>query len=147
MSFLDAFNIVRYFEKKKFAGLSQEETEAFLDALVFAMNIDGEAHPDELKALQDAAEKLSWHGEDQVDEHIRNLETEVEAADAAKYVSDRIKTNWLLDDTYQVCARIAQADGEIVESETEFLAALAKAFGFSADHQRVLIGQMLNLDK
>lgn len=148
MGFFDRFNLVKYLDKQKYAKISQSETEAFVDAIVTTMQIDGDIDPKEERKILEASEKLNWRGDKPFGQYVGDISSTPEfIEEIAESIAFRMKTDWLQDQTFMLCSRIAMADDEIVETETAFLHALTKAFEFDSERQRLLIQQMTNMDR
>lgn len=146
MGFLDSLNIFKYLEQARFKELDQPATEAVVDALIMTMASDGDIDPRELEEVMDAAELLNWRGDKQIGDYVHE-KMEIAASASpnvipaeAKSIATRVASfDWLVEDVYYLSAKVANADDEVVASETQFLSALTRELGIDSETQRLVI--------
>lgn len=124
---------------KMFAKLTQEQNEALLDCLAYAVSMDGHVTDAELAEVKLATDMFNWRGDLPLDEYFSNA---LEAIDAqaldeaslrvwASELAERLGEDWLCDEAYYISARIATADQVIDEQERVMLNALVESLGLS----------------
>jgi len=146
MGFLDSLNIFKYLEQARFKKLDQAATEAVVDALVMAMACDGDLDPKELDEVMDAAGLLDWQGSQQIGDYVHekmeiaaNAGPDVIPAECKSIATRAASFDWLAEDIYYLSAKVANADHEVVVSETRFLSALTRELGIDNETQRLVV--------
>jgi uncharacterized membrane protein YebE (DUF533 family) len=125
-----------FFHGKRYADLDQDETEAFVDALCYAIAADGQIDTVERDRLAEELDDIDWNGEQSVDMFIddalaRAAERVERGEDPELYarsIRDRITSQDLQEDIYLFAAQIAAADNELAQNEQELLAELVDEF-------------------
>jgi len=146
MSFLDTFNISKYFDRSKFKQLNQQATEAVVDALVMAMACDGDVDADEVDEVLDAVDLLDWKADEPVADYVhrrmevaREADPEVIPAECKSIASRAALYDWLAEEIYYLAARVAEVDDTIAAAETFFLSTLSRELQLDRETQRLTI--------
>ena len=131
--------LTNFFSDGRYSSLSQEQTEAFLDAITYAMVSDGEIADEEEDELGEALEEFNWNGSEPVELFVdhaldraeQHLGDSASASDYWSDISGRLADQTLREETYYLSAKVACADQEILESERTFLNGMVEAFDIS----------------
>lgn len=132
---------------RRYRNLDQDQNEALLDALSAAKIIDGDLDPAEREELLGAMRKLKWEGDQDLESYMdgaveRARELSVYNDSIAEFfqnISDRLREDWLRQETYYIASRITLADQKVVEEEREFLQTMVEAFGIDPQRQALII--------
>ncbi|MFB6372493.1 MAG: hypothetical protein ABEN55_05165 [Bradymonadaceae bacterium] len=120
----------------RYAELSQPQAEAFVDALTFAMIVDGEIAGVEEQRLADALEEFEWRGEHPLPVFVDSALDRAEnckdmpdlASDYCSDIADRLDDPKLEREVYYLSAQVACADEVILDAERELLQHFVEAF-------------------
>ncbi len=125
-----------------FQGLSDEQAEAVVDALVAVTFSDARLAPEEVRVFDQALERLPWRWAHDARSRERVISSAREKADgladpaAAKALADsvaaRLPQGAVREKVLGLCRGVAMADGTEEEGERRFLGLLAGAFGLAA---------------
>ena len=137
--------LTSFFSDDRYASLTQQQTEAFIDALTYAMLSDGEIAPAEEDELADALAQLDWQGAEPVELFVDNacdraeaaLETPGASEDYCADIAERLADQELREETYYISAKVACADNQVLESERVFLNRMVEAF--EIDRERLAL--------
>ena len=132
---------------RRFKNLEQQQTEALIDALAGAKAIDGRLLPVELEELLEITKKLDWDGDMMLDRYVdqtvqRATELEPTEQNMLSFfgeIGERLGEDWLREETYYLCSRVALADDVIEEEERLFLKYLVQAFEIDPQRQALII--------
>ena len=116
--------------------MEQVECEAFIDAVVFAMMADKVVDPNEMKQVEEYAEKLPWQSAASVDNYvrqslgkaaeIRNFTTQAEPY--LQEIRGRLESRAARKYTRDACLVVAMADGETTRTEAWLNSVVKKVF-------------------
>jgi len=117
-------------------ALTQNQREAIIDAMTFAMLIDRHIASEEQEALAQQLEIVGWRSPIPVEQAVnasimrarRALEHD-EVRPYCQHISSRLETQNLRRDAYQTVVKIVEADGRIDPEEQALLHEMARAFG------------------
>lgn len=131
--------LAKMMTNKMFAKISQDQNEALLDCLAYAVSMDGEVTDSELAEVRLATEMFNWRGALPLDEYFTQALERIEAQELdeaslrvwASELATRLGEDWLCDEAYYISARIATSDHTIDEQERVMLNALVESLGLS----------------
>lgn len=126
----------RLFHGKRYNELDQQETEALVDALCYAIAADGEVQTVEREQLAEHLEDVAWNSDQPISAYIaesldrasERVERDEDPVLYARSIRDRIDDQSLQEDIYLFCAKIATADEHLDPREQELLAELVNEF-------------------
>lgn len=139
-----------FFGQDRYDHFSQRQTEAFIDALTFAMVVDGEIAPKEEDELAEALDEFDWQGPPPLEVYVDESLDRAEACDnnparTDEYVADisaRLDEQQTREEVYYVCAKVACADETILESERVMLNNLVEAFEIDRDRLALMTEEL-----
>ena len=125
--------ITDFFDRAKMRSLDQDATEAVLEALIYAMAIDGEIHQEEVSILNAAANLLTWRAETSCEDFINQIlrasggRTRIleQLAAHCSRISARIDDPWVAEEVLYLVYRLVRSDGSIDAAETAYSKTLA----------------------
>ena len=133
--------VVDMLERVKIKQITQDETEAMLEALLLAIMIDGDVAEDELKTLESASHLFNWRATYSIDEFVREYVEQLNVAeidirkrtDELSFdIASRLKSSWIKEETYYLVYRITTADNVIQDIENTLLENFASALELSS---------------
>ena len=135
------------FGQSKYRALSQEQNEALIDAMTYAMLIDQHIAAAEQTQLAAELQRLAWRSpmpaEQYVNASILRAREAVSLPDAARSychrISARLASPQLREEAFSISARIAHADGVVDARERALLDTMAEAFGLDEAQQHTLL--------
>ena len=147
------FQTIRNFlddANQRYSDLSQEQSEAFVDALTYAMIVDGEIADVEEDRLADALEEFDWRAETPltvyVDDALDRAATCVDYRARAKAyfsaIAERLGDDGLQRQVYFLSAKVACADEQILDSERVLLTNLVDAFDIDAKRLELITREL-----
>ena len=121
--------------------LNQQQAEALVDALVFAMMADGVAHDEEFRELHRGLEDLEWRGEISLESYtsqaIANIDEVKISREAARAhcraIGERLQDRPARERAYAIASRIVCADGDVAEPERGLMSLFIQEFSISED--------------
>ena len=134
------------FGQNKFRVLTQEQNEALIDAMTYAMLIDRHIAAAEQAQLTAQVGELKWRAaispEQYINESIRRAREAISLKDAARSycnrISLRLQTAPLREEAFDLSVGIAHADGVVDEAERALLDTMADAFGVNAERKQAI---------
>ncbi len=133
--------IRRFLSGKRYDDLDQRQTEAFIDALTFAMVVDGEVAPSESDRLAEALEEFDWRGESPLEVYTEEALDRAErlgddperAREYTSEIAERLGGDQLHEEVYFLSAKVACADEQLRDSERVLLSHFVDAFELDDD--------------
>jgi len=118
---------------------SQTESEAFIDAVVYAMLIDRRIDSNEEEELARQLDRLPWQSEVLKMDYVksssqeagRNLSFEQKAAEYCAGIAGRLQREAAREVTLRACRNIVRSDGELKPVEQALVRELCVALGDS----------------
>jgi uncharacterized membrane protein YebE (DUF533 family) len=144
--------LTSFFSDNRYGALGQQQTEAFVDALTYAMLSDGEIAPEEEDELADALNQFDWEGAKPVELYVDEacdraeevLDDPAASEDYCADIAQRLEDQKIREETYFIAAKVACADNKVVDAERVFLNRMVEAF--EIDRERLaLITEELRL--
>ena len=128
-------NLITYLTGKP-PYMSPGQCEAFVDAIVYAMMADKVVDPDEMKKVEDLADKLPWSGPGSAAGYIRTAmvratENQNFVHDAEPYlyqISVSLGSQEVREYTRKACLKVVAADGEETRTEAALVELINRAF-------------------
>lgn len=116
---------------------AQDECEAFVDAVLYAMMIDQRIDSGEERELAKQLDGLPWQSEVQLVDYVKqsslaagdNLSFNQKASDYCAGIASRLKRDPARESTLLACRRIVRSDGELRPVEQALIQELRKALG------------------
>lgn len=147
--FVDIFR--QLFHGKRYAELSQDETEAFVDALCYTVAADGRVAEVERHQLAEALEDVDWGGDgtltDFIQDSLDRAEQRIQRGEDpelyARNIAGRLTDQDVQEDLYLFAARIAAADENLAKQEQELLSELVDEFDISPETVQTVAGSIL----
>lgn len=147
--FVDIFR--QLFHGKRYGDLSQDETEAFVDALCYTVAADGHVADVERHQMAEAIEDVDWSGDgsltDVIQDSLNRAEQRIERGEDpelyARNIAGRISDQDVQEDLYLFAARIAAADENLAKREQELLSELVDEFDISPETVQTVAGSIL----
>lgn len=150
---MGVFDTIKTFlddKQTRYNDLSQPQTEAFIDALTFAMIVDGNIADVEEDRLADALEEFVWESDDPlpvyVDSALDRAQACADAPDrAAEYcndIADRLADQQLEREVYYLSAQVACADDTILDSERTLLQHFVEAFDLDREQLQMMTREL-----
>lgn len=116
---------------------AQDECEAFVDAVLYAMMIDQRIDSGEERELAKQLDGLPWRSEVQLVDYVKqsslaagdNLSFNQKASDYCAGIASRLKRDPARESTLRACRRIVRSDGKLRPVEQALIQELRKALG------------------
>lgn len=140
-----------FFGGKRYDHLDQEQTEAFIDALIFTIVADDEIATGEEKKLAEELEEFQWEGSTPVDQYTRQKREELrdvvddkESARAfCEDIAERLDDDKLQEEAYYFAARVTFADRELLDEERVALNHLVEAFEIDDERLEMMTQELV----